>query len=120
MSRSTTSSGLRLAAPVFSTRDVPRWLEHYRTLGFTTEAHDGYGFAWLDDVEVHVARNPDHDPQTTAACAYLHVDDPDALWRRWSVVAGGRNLEPADTDYGTREGAHFDLDNNLIRYGAER
>ncbi len=112
---------LRSVAPVFSTTDVTRWLEHYRRLGFTVEAHDeSYGFAWMQDVDLHVSRNPDHDPRTTAACAYLEVDDAKAVWRQWSTVPGGRDIEPVETDYGTCEGAHIDPDNNLLRYGSRR
>jgi len=110
--------GLRGVAPVFSTTDLARWLAHYAALGFATEGYEGhYGFAWTDDVEIHVSVNPDHDPATTAGCAYLHVEDPDALWRRWSAVPGGRDVEPVDTDAGIREGAHVDPDNNLLRFG---
>lgn len=113
------SAGLRSVAPVFSTTDVVRWLEHYRGLGFEVEAHDDeYGFASLESVDIHVSRNPAHDPLTTAGCAYLHVDDADGLYRRWSIAPGGRDIEPVDTDYGIREGAHLDPDNNLLRYGS--
>lgn len=31
----------------------------------------------------------------------------------------GRTVAPADTDYGLREGAHVDPDNNLLRFGAD-
>lgn len=110
---------LRSVAPVFSTTDVEAWLAHYRALGFTVEAYDSdYGFAELGPVTLHVARNPDHDPLTTAGCAYLDVNDARALWRRWSAVPGGRDVEPVDTDYGVREGAHVDPDGNLLRYGS--
>lgn len=110
---------LRSVAPVFSTTDVARWLEHYRGLGFEVEPHDEeYGFASLGPVEVHVSRNQDHDPRTTAGCAYLDVDDADVVWRRWSTVPGGKDVELVDTDYGTREGAHIDPDGNLLRYGS--
>ena len=113
------SAGLRSVTPVFSTADVARWLEHYRSLGFEVEAHDDeYGFASLDSIDIHVSRNPDHDPLTTAGCAYLHVEDADALYRRWSTASGSRDIEPANTDYGIREGAHLDPDNNLLRYGS--
>lgn len=113
--------GLRSAAPVFSTPDVLAWLEHYRTLGFAVEAHDEqYGFASLGPVELHVSHNPEHDPRITAGCAYLDVNDADALWRQWSTTSGGKNVEPVDTDYGTREGAHIDPDGNLLRYGSSR
>lgn len=86
--------------------------------GVTSVNDDEYGFASLGPVEVHVSRNTDHDPRTTAGCAYLAVTDADALWRRWSAAGGGRNLEPVTTDYGTREGAHIDPDGNLLRYGS--
>ena len=110
--------GLRSVAPVFSTSDLDRWLVHYAALGLRTERYgDEYGFAWTDQVEIHVSVDPDHDPASTAGCAYLHVDDPDALHRRWSAVDGGRDVAPADTDYAMREGAHIDPDGNLLRYG---
>jgi hypothetical protein len=110
---------VRSVAPVFSTSDVTGWLEHYRGFGFTVAAHDEeYGFAAAGSVELHVSRNPDHDPRTTAGCAYLAVDDADALWRRWSAAPGGTDVEPVDTDYGLREGAHVDPDGNLLRYGS--
>jgi hypothetical protein len=113
------SAGLTSVAPVFSTADVAAWLDHYHGLGFAVEAHDEeYGFAVLGQIHLHVSRNPHHDPLTTAGCAYLYVEDADAVWRRWSTVSGGRNVEPVDTDYGIREGAHVDPDGNLLRYGS--
>lgn len=119
MKTNTNSLKLRSVTPVFSTTDVSRWLEHYRGLGFEVAAHDDdYGFAALGPVTVHVSRNPGHDPRTTAGCAYLDVEDADAVWRQWSTASGGSNVEPVDTDYGIREGAHIDPDNNLLRYGS--
>lgn len=118
----TTGDGLvklTSVAPVFSTANVEAWLDHYRRLGFTVEAHDDdYGFAAMGPIHLHVSRNPDHDPLTTAGCAYLYVDDADAVWRQWSTVPGGRNVEPVSTDYGLREGAHIDPHGNLLRYGS--
>ena len=112
---------LRSVAPVFSTTNVARWLEHYRGLGFTVNAHDEkYGFATLGSVELHVSHNPEHDPRITAGCAYLAVSNADAVWRQWSAAPGGRNVEPVDTDYGRREGAHIDPDGNLLRFGSRR
>ena len=110
---------LRSVAPVFSTKDVALWLDHYSALGFEVEAHDEeYGFARMGDVALHVSRNAHHDPRTTAGCAYLEVDDAVAVWQAWSTVGGGRDVEPVDTDYGIREGAHIDPDGNLLRYGS--
>lgn len=112
---------VRSVAPVFSSSDVGRWSAHYRALGFEVEAYgEDYGFAALGPVVLHVSRKPDHDPRTTAGCAYLEVEDADAVWRRWSAAPGGRDVEPVDTDYGTREGAHIDPDGNLLRYGSAR
>ncbi|MDO9408305.1 TetR family transcriptional regulator [Patulibacter sp.] len=108
-------------APVFSTTDVDRWLEHYRALGFAARAFDEtYGFASRDGIELHVALNPEHDPARTAGCAYLAVTDADALAAEWAAVQGGRHVAPVDTDYGTREGAHVDPDGNLMRFGSPR
>ena len=110
---------LQSIAPVFSTSNLERWLDHYRALGFEVSRHgDEYGFANLDGVEIHVCVNPDHDPARTAGCAYLRVDDADALHARWSAVEGGRGPAPIDTDYGLREGGHIDPDGNLLRYGS--
>lgn len=112
---------LRSVAPVFSTRDVGLWLQHYRALGFTVEAHgDEYGFAQMGSVVLHVSRNAGHDPLTTAGCAYVDVEDAAAVWRVWSAVPGGRDVEPVETDYGLSEGAHVDPDGNLLRYGSRR
>lgn len=79
-----------------------------------------YGFASLGPIEIHVSRNEDHDPATTAGCAYLDVADADALWRQWRTAPGGKDVEPVYTDYGIREGAHIDPDGNLLRYGSRR
>jgi hypothetical protein len=110
---------LSSVAPVFSTTDVDGWLEHYRALGFAVEAFDeGYGFASRDGVDLHVSFNAEHDPTLTAGCAYLAVDDADALAGEWASVTGGRTVPPVDTDYGIREGAHIDPDGNLLRFGS--
>ncbi|CAB4966868.1 unannotated protein [freshwater metagenome] len=115
------ASSLTSIAPVFSTSDVGRWLEHYRSLGFTVDAFgESYGFASRDVIELHVSFNAEHDPARTAGCAYVAVDDADALAREWAGVRGGRSVTPVDTDYGTREGAHIDPDGNLIRFGSRR
>lgn len=115
------SASLLSVAPVFSTSDVDRWLEHYRALGFAVDAFDeGYGFASKGAIELHVSFNAEHDPATTAGCAYVAVDDADALAGEWAAVPGGRSIAPVDTDYGTREGAHIDPDGNLIRFGSRR
>jgi hypothetical protein len=110
---------LQTIAPVFSTSNLTRWLDHYHALGFKVQRYDDeYGFASRDSINLHVSVNADHDPALTAGCAYVYVDDADALHALWSVVPGGRGPAPKDTDYGLREGGHIDPDGNLLRYGS--
>ncbi|KAB5515111.1 hypothetical protein GE09DRAFT_1160971 [Coniochaeta sp. 2T2.1] len=120
-------------SPVFSTANLPRWLSHYRALEVQSYGNE-YGFATRDGLQLHVSVNPEHDPLRTAGCAYLYVEDADALHAVWSAAAAAatndvamdvagdvsytRNVAPADTSYGLREGAHLDPDNNLLRYGS--
>jgi uncharacterized glyoxalase superfamily protein PhnB len=47
----------------------------------------------------------------------MHVDDADALAEEWRA-AGVQFVEPADFDYGKREGSHADPDGNVIRFGS--
>jgi DNA-binding MarR family transcriptional regulator len=109
-------------APIFPVTDLARALRHYQSLGFTVSAYDGadeYGFADRDEVSLHLSLHPDLDPLTGAGAAYLYVRDADALAAEWSRPGiGGRTHQPTDTPYGLREGAHLDLDNNLIRFGS--
>ena len=110
---------LESVAPVFSTANLDRWLDHYRALGFEVKNYGQiYGYASRDGVTIHVSVNANHDPALTAGCAYVYVDDADALHALWSVVPGGRGPAPTDTPYGLREGGHLDPDGNLIRYGS--
>jgi catechol 2,3-dioxygenase-like lactoylglutathione lyase family enzyme len=104
-------------SPIFPVTDLPRALAHYAALGCDVSQHDtGYGFAAMAGVELHLVVVHDHDPLRTAAAAYLHVPDADALAARWASVE--RTGGPVDTDYGLREGWHIDPDGNLLRFGA--
>jgi hypothetical protein len=106
-----------LASPIFPVTDLPRALEHYRALGCTVSTYDeGYGFAALDGVEVHLVVVSGNDPRRGPAAAYLHVPDADALGTEWADVDGTQS--PVDTDYGLREGRHIDPDGNLLRFGS--
>jgi hypothetical protein len=115
----------RLAA-VLPVADVTRALEHYRALGFQTSAYDDpeasepyYGYARRGEVDLHFSRVDGLDPTTTTSAVYLYVDDADALYAEWRAAGvGGRFHAPEDTDYGLREGAHVDLDGNLLRFGS--
>ena len=103
--------------PIFAVADVPRAVQHYESLGFTTSHHDaGYAFAHRDHLTIHLAEleGPNH---PGAGALYMHVDDADTLadeWRRAGVEVTG----PQDFEYGKREGSHLDPDGNLIRFGS--
>jgi hypothetical protein len=103
--------------PIFPVTDLGRALDHYAALGCSVSAHDGsYGFAARAGVVVHLSVVAGHDPLRTAAAAYLHVPDADALAAEWADVP--RTGAPVDTDYGLREGWHIDPDGNLLRFGS--
>jgi DNA-binding MarR family transcriptional regulator len=110
-------------SPIFHVKDLPRALDHYRSLGFTVKAYEGgedYGFAFRDGVGIHLAAaDQDYDPRVSASQAYLHVDDADALAAEWSRPGiGGRTLPVGVMAYKIREGSHIDPDNNIIRFGS--
>lgn len=113
---------LRRSAPVFVTTDLGRALAHYKRLGFTVEAYengDHYGYACRDGIEIHLAKVEKVDQATTTSCAYVWVDDAQALHQEWSAAGiDGRLRPPTKTDYGLEEGAHVDPDGNLIRFGS--
>ena len=110
-------------APIFPVRDVALALEHYRSLGFWVQPYQvgqEYGFAERDGVSLHLSAVPDLDPLAGASAAYLNVTDADLLAEERSRPGiGGQTRPPIDTEYGMREGAHIDPDNNLIRFGSE-
>jgi catechol 2,3-dioxygenase-like lactoylglutathione lyase family enzyme len=104
-------------SPIFPVTDLQRALDHYAALGCDVTTHDEtYGFAARAGIEVYLAVVADHDPLRTAAAAYLHVPDADALAAEWAGVE--RTGAPVDTDYGLREGWHIDPDGNLLRFGS--
>ena len=105
-------------APIFDVRDLDVARAHYERLGFTVRAWEGgatYGFATRDDVELHLGVVPAE--RTTRSAAYLFVDDADALATTW-VAAGVEVHPPVDTEWGMREGAVVDPDDNVIRFGS--
>jgi hypothetical protein len=109
---------LKRIAPIFPVSDLAVSLEHYRKLGFATRAYDkgGYGFATLDDVEIHLGTVP-AGVRTAPASAYLFVDDADQLARRWTST-GADVRSPEGTEWGQHEGVVIDPDGNIIRFGS--
>jgi DNA-binding MarR family transcriptional regulator len=113
---------LRKFSPIFPVSDLAAALAHYACLGFTTSAYeegDEYGFADRDGCGLHLAAHHGHDPADHGTVAYLYVRDADALYAEWTKPGiGGRTTPVTDTPYLLREGAHTDLDGNVIRFGS--
>lgn len=112
-------------SPIFPVRDLRRALAHYASLGFEVEPYangDGYGFAGRDGVSLHLSLEEEHGPEADhqhVGTAYLYVEDADALYAEWARPGiGGLTRQVGDTPYKLREGAHFDPDGNLIRFGS--
>ncbi len=76
----------------------------------------GYGFATLDQVEIHLGVVPPSKASTPAS-AYLFVDDADELAQAWRA-SGADVRVPVDTEWGMHEGVVIDPDGNVIRFGS--
>jgi Ser/Thr protein kinase RdoA (MazF antagonist) len=108
---------LQRFSPIFLVKDLRVALAHYESLGFTTRAYEGggYGYADRDTVSLHLSVGQGGEGSE----AYLFVDDADALYDEWSrPEIGGITRHVRDTPYQLREGAHIDLDGNVIRFGS--
>jgi DNA-binding MarR family transcriptional regulator len=112
---------LQRISPIFSVRDLKAALAHYTALGFDTVPYavgDEYGFADRDGLGLHLAAHEALD-HTHSGSAYLYVRDADELYAEWARPdIGGRTFPVGPTPYRLREGAHTDLDGNLIRFGS--
>jgi Ser/Thr protein kinase RdoA (MazF antagonist) len=115
-------SHIRGVSPIFPVGDMQRALDHYQALGFVTHAYEGagdYGYADRDGVSLHLAGRHHEEPGGEGSEAYLFVDDADALYAEWTRPGiGGITRHVRDTPYALREGAHIDLDGNVIRFGS--
>jgi hypothetical protein len=117
MGRSVLPMATRIA-PILPVTDLAVALEHYRRLGFSVRAYPkgGYGFATLDQVEIHLGVVPPSKASTPAS-AYLFVDDADELAQAWRA-SGADVRVPVDTEWGMHEGVVIDPDGNVIRFGS--
>ncbi|KAF2722918.1 Glyoxalase/Bleomycin resistance protein/Dihydroxybiphenyl dioxygenase [Polychaeton citri CBS 116435] len=109
-------------APIFPVTNIQRSAEYYRTLGFSVEKYaEEYAFATLaEGGSIHLSLQPDLDPKVGAAAAYMYVDNADLIAEKWRKLCPQADVrDVVDTDYGMREGAHLDPDNNLIRFGSK-
>lgn len=109
--------------PIFPVRDLSNAEAFYRSLGFDIHSSGTatYSFAiWPSVGCIHLNQQPDVDPRVGAAAAYLYVEDADALASKWQKANPSARIQAVVlTDYGRREGAIFDVDNNLIRFGSK-
>lgn len=106
--------------PIMPTTDVAQTVQFYTALGFSADVQGDFVMTKRDAVELFLSLNPEHDPKRTAACVYLRVDDADALHAHWQAdgIKGLGALR--DTDYGMREFAITDPDNNMMLCGSPR
>ena len=107
---------------------MDRAVAFYEAIGFEVEAyhHGGYAFVRGDGISIDLSVTDDYDPLTMAGMAYLTVDDPDATYEQivatglvslgWEAT-GARITPVEDKEWGMREFALADPDNNLIRVG---
>jgi catechol 2,3-dioxygenase-like lactoylglutathione lyase family enzyme len=107
--------------PILGTRDIERAIRFYvDRLGFALAFRDGsvptnYVGMRRDGVELHMQFQYEHEMGTIRL--RFVVDDPDALYDEYNdknVFYDGTRL--ADTPWGTREFALYDLDRNALTF----
>jgi catechol 2,3-dioxygenase-like lactoylglutathione lyase family enzyme len=107
--------------PILGTRDIERAIRFYvDRLGFVLAFRDGsvptnYVGLRRDGVELHMQFQHEHEMGTIRL--RLVVDDPDALYEEYKnkdVFYEGTRL--ADTPWGTREFALYDVDRNALTF----
>jgi len=108
-------ANLKRIAPIFPVSDLSASLAHYQRLGFVTRTYDkgGYGFATLDNVEIHLGGVPGG-ASTTPASAYLLLKTRSS-WHSDGPRPGPTSDLPEDTEWGQHEGVVIDPDEDMIR-----
>ena len=117
----------RRAAAILPVRDITAAVGLYTKLGFSAHVWDGgftedgrpiYAILKRDGIDLHLSLSSNLDPHHNLSAVYLYVEDPDAVYREWSAVVSGSELErPEDRDWGVREMTYVDPDGNLLRIG---
>ena len=119
------SAKLVQVQPILGTRDLAAAVQFYTDrLGFGLSFGDptvevGYVGLRRDNVELHLQFQYEHEMTTTRL--RIVVDDPDALFAEYEdqdVFHAGTRL--ADTAWGTREFAFYDLDDNGLTFYRDR
>jgi hypothetical protein len=110
------------SAAILPVGDPDAAAAHYRALGFAVErSGTDYAFARRGEAALHLATVDRIDPATSNSAVYLYVADADALAAEWSAAGvAGQLVDPVDTPYRMREGAHIDPWGNLLRFGSPR
>lgn len=107
--------------PILGTRDIDKAISFYvERLGFTLAFRNGTAPAFYiglrrDRVELHMQFQYEHEMGTLRL--RILVDDPDALYEEYrdkDVFSDKTRL--ADTPWGTREFAIYDLDRNSLTF----
>ena len=119
---------IRQISPQFFTTDIPATLAYYRDkLGFECLS------TWLDPpvyaiiardrqaIHFRCAQPPTANPGKYAEellDAYVHIEDPDALYAEYCSRGIEFTRELGDTAWGSREFVIKDCDGRLIAFGA--
>jgi len=114
------------SAAILPVTDIDAAVARYGQLGFATQVYENrlddgraiYAFLRRDQIALHLSLAERLNPHHNSSAVYLYVDDPDALFAEWSVVAPADRLAaPADKEWGVREMTYVDPDGNLLRIG---
>jgi len=107
--------------PILGTRDVAKAVRFYVdrlgfTLAFGVPTNEGnYVGLRRDGVVLHMQFQYEHEMGTTRL--RILVDDPDALYAEYKDKnVFGEGTRVADTPWGTREFALYDLDRNSLTF----
>jgi catechol 2,3-dioxygenase-like lactoylglutathione lyase family enzyme len=104
--------------PILGVRDLERALAFYiDRLGFKLAFQDGDNYAGLrrDEVELHMQWQGE-DEMSTTRLRFL-IEDPDALFEEYkSQNVFHDRTRLANTAWGTREFAFYDLDGNGLTF----
>ena len=106
--------------PILGTRDVAKAVRFYVdrlgfTLAFGEPTNEGnYVGLHRDHVEVHMQFQYEYEMGTTRL--RITVDDPDALYEEYAAKEVVCEEMLADTPWGTREFALYDLDGNALTF----
>lgn len=104
---------------IFPVADLDQAQRFYRSLGFTVEAFEGGGYAWVTHRGgeiLHLSMIDGFDREANRAAGYFHVQDAadwHAAWSESGIPVGPLDDRP----WNMREFELRDPDGNLLRVG---